>query len=92
MLQGSLTPTEKSPEWLEELPAHLKASGSSGLHTPSEKNPGKQEQLYFPGMLVQIELGPQRVEFLEHSSTSKRKIKMQKNDESTVAVHSPITD
>ena len=43
--------TLRGPQkWQEELPAHLKASGFSGVHTPGEKNPGKQEQLYFPGM------------------------------------------
>lgn len=87
-----MTSAEKSPKWLEELPVHLKASGLSGLHKSGEKNPGRQEQLYFPGMLVQTELGPQSVEFLEHSSTSKQKIKRMKEAEATAAVHSPTTD
>lgn len=78
-----MTSPEKPPKRLVELPVHLKASGFSGLQTPGEKNPGRQEQLYFPGRLVQTELGPQRVELLEHSSTSKQKIKTMKDAEAT---------
>lgn len=72
---------EKSFAWLGDLPVHLKASGCLGVHKSDEKNPGRQEQLYSPGMLVQMELGPQRVEFLEHSSTSKQKIGLSQRDE-----------
>lgn len=67
--------------WLGELPVHLKASGCLGLQKSGEMNPGRQEQRYSPGMFVQTELGPQRVKFLEHSSTSKQKNSLSQKDE-----------
>lgn len=72
--QGHLTTVEKSSSQLGELPVHLKASGCLRVQKSGEMNPGRQEQLNSPGMLVQTVLGPQRVKFLEHSSTSKQKI------------------
>lgn len=79
--QGHLTTIEKSSSWLEELPVHLNVSGCLGVHTSGEMNPGRQEQLYSPGRLVQTVLGPQIVKFLEHSSTSKQKIGLSHKDE-----------
>lgn len=66
---------------LGELPAQLKASGCLGVQKSGEMNPGRQEQVYSPGMFVQTELRPQRVLFLEHSSTSKQKNSLSQKDE-----------
>lgn len=52
------------------ISVHWKVFASLGFQGAGDENPDRQEHAYSPGVLVQMEFGPQRVEILEHSSIS----------------------